>query len=159
MSASGGASATHGGHQKPPLYCQHWVWDGWWSGTITKMVKAIASWEWEFPKEQSLAEDKLESGNQKYSKCQTPPIWKKQVTFKWIFRWFYAFWDPIFLWKLVWKIPHFFFFFFWTLPLVVLVKRNTTKYLFKPAFLRLCQALHRINDCVSLNLSDDLSIY
>ena len=29
-----------------------------------------------------------------------PPLYgKKQVAFKWIFRWFYAFWDPIFLWK------------------------------------------------------------
>ena len=107
-----------------PLCCQHWLWEGWWSGTITKMVKGIASWE--FPKEQSLVEDKPESGTQKYSKCQTPPIWKKQVAFKWIFRWFYAFWDPIFffflVWKWVWppppkggKIPHFFFF-FETLP-------------------------------------------
>ena len=70
------------------------VWEGWWSGTITKMVKEIASWE--FPKEQSLVEDKPESGTQKYSKCQTPPIWKKQVAFKWIFRWFYTFWEHIF---------------------------------------------------------------
>ena len=27
------------------------------------------------------------------SKCQTPPIWKKSVHFKWIFRHFYAFWE------------------------------------------------------------------
>ena len=94
----GGVSAARGAHQKPPLSCQHWVWEGWWSGTITKMVKGIASWE--FPKEQSLVEDKPESGTQKYSKCQTPPIWKKQVAFKWIFRWFYAFWDPIFFFRL-----------------------------------------------------------
>ena len=44
------------------------------------MVKGIASWE--FPKEQSLVEDKPESGTQKYSKCQTPPYEKKQVAFK-----------------------------------------------------------------------------
>ena len=31
----------------------------------------------EFPKEQSLVEDKPESGTQKYSKCQTPPHMKK----------------------------------------------------------------------------------
>ena len=92
------------GASEAPLSCQHWVWEGWWSGTITKMVKGIDSWE--FPKEQSLVEDKPESGTQKYSKCQTPPIWKKQVAFKWIFRWFYAFWDPIFLvWKWVWPPP------------------------------------------------------
>ena len=74
-----GTSAAHGGHQKPPLSCQHWVWEGWWSGTITKMVKGIASWE--FPKEQSLVEDKPESGTQKYSKCQTPPHMKKTSCF------------------------------------------------------------------------------
>ena len=39
------------------------------------MVKGIASWE--FPKEQSLVEDKPESGTQKYSKCQTPPPYEK----------------------------------------------------------------------------------
>ena len=53
------------------------VWEGWWSGTITKMVKGIASWE--FPKEQSLVEDKPESGTQKYSKCQTPPYEKNKL--------------------------------------------------------------------------------
>ena len=77
--AGGGALAAHGGHQKPPLSCQHWVWEGWWSGTITKMVKGIDSWE--FPKEQSLVEDKPESGTQKYSKCQTPPHMKKTSCF------------------------------------------------------------------------------
>ena len=116
--AGGGALAAHGGHQKPPLSCQHWVWEGWWRGTITKMVKGIASWE--FPKEQSLVEDKPESGTQKYSKCQTPPHMKKQVAFKWIFRWFYAFWDHIFLWKMTFSNPptplKFFFLFFWNLP-------------------------------------------
>ena len=90
----GGALAAHGGHQKPPLSCQHWVWEGWWRGTITKMVKGIASWE--FPKEQSLVEDKPESGTGNILSVRPPPIWKKQVAFKWIFRWFYAFWDPIF---------------------------------------------------------------
>ena len=39
------------------------------------MVKGIASWE--FPKEQSLVEDKPESGTQKYSKCQTLPQYEK----------------------------------------------------------------------------------
>ena len=39
------------------------------------MVKGIDSWE--FPKEQSLVEDKPESGTQKYSKCQTPPPYEK----------------------------------------------------------------------------------
>ena len=80
----GGGSVGHrgrwpptGGIRSPPLSCQHWVWEGWWSGTITKMVKGIASWE--FPKEQSLVEDKPESGTQKYSKCQTPPIWKNKL--------------------------------------------------------------------------------
>ena len=93
--AGGGGVGCPRGASEAPLSCQHWVWEGWWSGTITKMVKGIDSWE--FPKEQSLVEDKPESGTQKYSKCQTPPpIWKKQVAFKWIFRWFYAFWDPIF---------------------------------------------------------------
>ena len=56
---------------------------------ITNMVKEFASCK-------SLAEYKPESGAQKFSKCQTPSIWKKQVAFKWIFRWFYAFWEPIF---------------------------------------------------------------
>ena len=76
----GGGSAARGGgggHWLPWLSCQHWIWEGWWSGTITKMVKGIASWD--FPKEQPLVEDKPEYGTQKYSKCQTPPIWKKQV--------------------------------------------------------------------------------
>ena len=41
------------------------------------MVKGIASWE--FPKEQSLVEDKPESGTQKYSKCQTPPYEKNKL--------------------------------------------------------------------------------
>ena len=54
-----------------------------------------------------------------------PPLYgKKQVAFKWIFRWFYAFWDPIFFFFLendlfqthpptkVWKIPNFFFILF-----------------------------------------------
>ena len=63
--------------RSPPLSCQHWVWEGWWSGTITKMVKGIDSWE--FPKEQSLVEDKPESGTQKYSKCQTPPYEKNKL--------------------------------------------------------------------------------
>ena len=73
----GSLAARGGGHQKPPLSCQHWVWEGWWRGTITKMVKGIASWE--FPKEQSLVEDKPESGTQKYSKCQTPPYEKNKL--------------------------------------------------------------------------------
>ena len=47
------------------------------TGTITKMDKGIASWE--FPKEQSLVEDKPESGTQKYSKCQTPPYEKNKL--------------------------------------------------------------------------------
>ena len=59
-------------YTEAPLSCQHWVWEGWWSGTITKMVKGIASWE--FPKELSLVEYNTESGTQKYSKCQTPDI-------------------------------------------------------------------------------------
>ena len=46
---------------------------------ITKKVKGIASCE--FPKEKSLAEYYPESGNQKYSKCQTPP-YEKKVAFK-----------------------------------------------------------------------------
>ena len=34
-------------------------------------------------------------------KCQTPPLYaKKQVDFKWIFRWFYAFWEPFFVEKI-----------------------------------------------------------
>ena len=41
------------------------------------MVKGIDSWE--FPKEQSLVEDKPESGTQKYSKCQTPPYEKNKL--------------------------------------------------------------------------------
>ena len=41
------------------------------------MVKGISSWE--FPKEQSLVEYNLESGTQKYSKCQTPPYEKNKL--------------------------------------------------------------------------------
>ena len=71
----GGGVGCPWGASEAPLSCQHWVWEGWWSGTITKMVKGIASWE--FPKEQSLVEDKPESGTQKYSKCQTLPPYEK----------------------------------------------------------------------------------
>ena len=64
--------------EAPPVF-PTLSWEGWWSGTITKMVKGIDSWE--FPKEQSLVEDKPESGTQKYSKCQTPPHMKKTSCF------------------------------------------------------------------------------
>ena len=57
-----------------------------------------------------------------------PPIWKKQVAFKWIFRWFYAFWDHIFFFflrKMTFSNPptplkygKFRTFFFWNLPLL-----------------------------------------
>ena len=82
------------------------------------MVKGIGSWE--FPKEQSLVEDKPESGTQKYSKCQTPPYEKNKLLlneylgdfmhFETIFFFFFAendFFKPTHPTK-VRKIPHFF---------------------------------------------------
>ena len=91
------------------------------------MVKGIASWE--FPKEQSLVEDKPESGTQKYSKCQTPPPYEKNklllneylgdfMHFETIFFFFFA--ENNFLKPPPppkgGKIPPFFFFFFETFP-------------------------------------------
>ena len=64
----GGGVGCPWGASEAPLSCQHWVWEGWWSGTITKIVKGIASWE--FPKEQSLVEYNPE--------CQTPPYEKNK---------------------------------------------------------------------------------
>ena len=58
---------------------------------IAKNVKGIA---WcEFPKQKSLADYNPKSGTQEY--FWPPHIWKKQVAFQWIFRWFSAFWEPI----------------------------------------------------------------
>ena len=81
------------------------------------MVKGIASWE--FPKEQSLVEDKPESGTQKYSKCQTPPYEKNKLLLNEYLGDFMHF-ETIFFVEndffkkppthptKVWKIPHFF---------------------------------------------------
>ena len=65
------------------------------------MVKGIASWE--FPKEQSLVEDKPESGTQKYSKCQTPPYEKNKLLLNKYLGDFMHF--EIFLWKMSFSNP------------------------------------------------------
>ena len=67
------------------------------------MVKGIASWE--FPKEQSLVEDKPESGTQKYSKCQTPPYEKNKLLLNEYLGDFMHF-ETIFLWKMTFSKSH-----------------------------------------------------
>ena len=66
------------------------------------MVKGIVSWE--FPKEQSLVEEKPESGTQKYSKCQTPLYEKNKL----LLNEYLCILRPTHPTK-VRKIPHFFF--------------------------------------------------
>ena len=96
----GGRCPPQGGGRHQPvrggtIYDQLVVWESW--------LQTLQTWSRSLPHVSLWLSTNQNLELRNFLSVRPPLYGKKQVAFKWIFRWFYAFWDPIFCLELEWN--------------------------------------------------------